>query len=88
MNLKPIYNRLVIRRDASYQSASGLVVIEHSKDRQALKPEGTVLATGHDVQDVQPGDRVVFRTMSGTEVKVDGEDLLVMTEDDVVAVIT
>lgn len=88
MNLKPIYNRLVIRRDATYKSDSGLVIVENMKDRNELKPEGEVLAIGHDVHDVAVGNRVIFRKMSGTEVKVDGKDLLVMTEDDVVAVIT
>jgi chaperonin GroES len=86
MNIKPIYNRLVIKRDQTYKSDSGLVIVENTKDRNDLKPEGTVLAIGHDVHDVKEGDRVIFRKMSGTEVKVDGDDLLVMTEDDVVAV--
>ena len=88
MNIKPIYNRLVIKRDQTYKSDSGLVIVENTKDRNDLKPEGTVLAIGHDVHDVKEGDRVIFRKMSGTEVKVDGDDLLVMTEDDVVAVVT
>jgi chaperonin GroES len=88
MNIKPIYNRLVIKRDQTYKSDSGLVIVENTKDRNDLKPEGTVLAIGHDVHDVKEGDRVIFRKMSGTEVKVDGDDLLVMTEDDVVAVMT
>ena len=88
MNIKPIYNRLVIKRDQTYKSDSGLVIVENTKDRNDLKPEGTVLAIGHDVHDVKEGDRVIFRKMSGAEVKVDGDDLLVMTEDDVVAVMT
>jgi len=90
MNLKPIYNRLVIKRDMPIkQTASGLLIIEKdTNDRNELKPEGLVLEVGHDVHDVVKGNRVIFRKMAGTEVKVDGEDLLVMTEDDVVAVIT
>ena len=88
MKLKPIYNRLVIKRDQMYKSESGLVIVENTNDRNELKPEGTVIEVGHDVHDVQKGDRVIFRKMSGTEVKVDGEDLLVMTEDDVVAVVS
>ena len=88
MNIKPIYNRLVIKRDQTYKSDSGLVIVENTKDRNDLKPEGTVLAIGHDVHDVKEGDRVIFRKMSGTEVKVDGDDLLMMTEDEVVAVVT
>lgn len=88
MQLKPIYNRLVVKRDPTYKLDSGLIVVENTKDRNELKPEGTVLAIGHDVHDVVVGDRVVFRKMSGTEVKVEGDDLLVMTEDDVIAVLT
>lgn len=89
MNLKPIYNRLVIKRDsAAKQTESGLLIVEkETKDRNELKPEGVVLAIGHDVHDVSVGDRVIFRKMSGTEVKANGDDLLVMTEDDVIAVI-
>lgn len=88
MHLKPIYNRLVIKRDPTYKLDSGLIVVENTKDRNELKPEGTVMAIGHDVQDVEVGQRVIFRKMSGTEVKVDGDDLLVMTEDDVVAIVS
>ena len=90
MNLKPIYNRLVVRRDtAAKTTESGLLIIEkETKDRNELKPEGVVLAIGHDVHDVAVGNRIVFRKMSGTEVKANGEDLLVMTEDDVIAVLS
>lgn len=88
MQLKPIYNRLVVKRDPTYKLDSGIIVVENTKDRNELKPEGTVLAIGHDVHDVEVGQRVVFRKMSGTEVKVEGDDLLVMTEDDVIAVLT
>jgi len=89
MNLKPIYNRLIVKRDEPIkQTASGLLIVEkETKDRNELKPEGTVLAIGHDVHDVAVGQRVIFRKMSGTEVKADGENLLVMTEDDVIAII-
>jgi chaperonin GroES len=88
MNIRPIYNRLVVKREPTITSSVGLVIVEsQTKDRNELKPEGTVLEVGHDVHDVRKGDRVIFRRMSGTEVKVEGDDLLVMTEDDVVAVI-
>jgi chaperonin GroES len=89
MNLKPIYNRLVVKRDDRLtKTESGiLLALKETNDRNELKPEGTVLAIGHDVHDVAVGNRVIFRKMSGTEVKVDGQDLLVMTEDDVIAII-
>jgi chaperonin GroES len=88
MNIKPIYNRLVVRRDATLTSSVIQIIESQTKDRNELKPEGEVLAIGHDVHDVAVGNRVIFRKMSGTEVKVDGEDLLVMTEDDVIAVVS
>lgn len=90
MRLKPIYNRLVIKRDEPIKQTEGgiFVVTKETRDRNELKPEGVVLEVGHDVQDVQKGDRVVFRRMSGTEVQCDGQDLLVMTEDDVMAILT
>jgi chaperonin GroES len=90
MNLKPIYNRLVVKRDDRLtKTESGiLLALKETNDRNELKPEGTVLAIGHDVHDVAVGNRVIFRKMSGTEVKVDGQDLLVMTEDDVIAVMS
>jgi chaperonin GroES len=89
MNLKPIYNRLVVKRDDRLtKTESGiLLALKETNDRNELTPEGTVLAIGHDVHDVAVGNRVIFRKMSGTEVKVDGQDLLVMTEDDVIAII-
>jgi chaperonin GroES len=90
MNLKPIYNRLVVKRDDRLtKTESGiLLALKETNDRNELKSEGTVLAIGHDVHDVAVGNRVIFRKMSGTEVKVDGQDLLVMTEDDVIAVMS
>lgn len=89
MQLKPIYNRLVVKRDDPMTVSAGgiLIAAKETKDGNELKPEGLVLVVGHDVQDVKEGDRIVFRKMSGTDVKVDGADLLVMTEDDVIAVI-
>lgn len=86
MNIRPIYNRLVIRRANPELVSSGGIVL--ALDEPEKKPEGTVLAVGHDVADVRPGDTVLFRKQSGTEVKVDGESVLVMTEDDVIAVLT
>jgi chaperonin GroES len=89
MKIKPIYNRLVVKRDAPIkQTASGLLIVEaETNDRNQLKPEGLVMEVGHDVRDVVKGYHILFRKMSGTEVKLDGEDLLVMTEDDVIAVL-
>lgn len=90
MKLMPIYNRLIVKRDDRLKKTdSGIFIVQkETSDRNELKPEGVVMAVGHDVHDVKEGDRVVFRKMSGTEVNCDGDDLLVMTEDDVIAVLT
>lgn len=85
MKLRPIYNRLVVRRTVFEPMSTGGIIM--ALDKPPKEPEGVVLAVGHDVS-VKVGDTVLFRKVAGTEVKVDGEDLLVMTEDDVIAVMT
>ncbi len=94
MNIRPLHDRLIIRRMEEERTSAGGIVIP---DSAAEKPvRGEVLAVGKgklmdngDVRplDVKVGDKVLFGKYSGTEVKVDGEDLLVMREEDVVAVI-
>lgn len=85
MKLRPLYNRLVVKRtETPSVSPTGIILGMNMLEK---KPEGTVMAIGHDVS-LGPGDRVLFKTTAGTEVKVDGDTLLVMTEDDVIAVIT
>ena len=94
MKLRPLHDRVIIKRlDNEHKTSSGIVI----PDSAAEKPDqGEVLAIGDgkigDDGKVRPlavkvGDKVLFGKYSGTEVKVDGEDLLVMREDDVMAVI-
>ena len=94
MKLRPLHDRVIIKRlDAETKSAGGIVI----PDAAAEKPvKGEVLAagTGKIQEDgkvrpmaVKAGDKVLFGKYSGTEVKVDGKDLLVMREDDIMAVI-
>jgi len=94
MKLRPLHDRLVVKRlDNERKTASGIVIPENA----AEKPDqGEVLAVGHGkIQedgkqrplDVKVGDRVLFGKYSGQTVKVDGEELLVLREDDVMAVI-
>ena len=94
MNIRPLHDRVVIRRLEEERKSPGGIVIP---DTAAEKPiRGEVLAVGKgkilDNGDIRPldlkkGDRVLFGKYSGTEVKVDGEDVLVMREDDVMAVL-
>ncbi len=94
MNIRPLHDRVIIRRKEEEHTSPGGIVIP---DTAAEKPiRGEVIAVGNgklldngDVRplDVQVGDEVLFGKYSGTEVKVDGEELVVMREDDIMAVI-
>ena len=93
MNIRPLHDRVVVRRiEEDNRSAGGIVI----PDTAAEKPmTGEVLSVGTGkVQangevralDVKAGDKVLFGKYSGTEVKVEGEDVLVMREDDIMGV--
>jgi chaperonin GroES len=94
MKIRPLHDRVVIRRTEEERTSPGGIVIP---DTAAEKPiRGEVIAVGKGkilengevrALDLKKGDKVLFGKYSGTEVKVDGEDLLVMREDDVMAVI-
>ncbi|MDE0005831.1 MAG: co-chaperone GroES [Rhodospirillaceae bacterium] len=94
MKIRPLHDRVVIRRTEEERTSPGGIVIP---DAAAEKPiKGEVLAVGNgkllengEVRplDLKVGDQVLFGKYSGTEVKVDGEELLVMREDDIMAVI-
>jgi chaperonin GroES len=94
MNLRPLHDRIVVKRMEEERTSPGGIVIPDSATEKPSK--GEVMAVGNgkvsengDVRpvDVKVGDTVLFGKYSGTEVKVDGDDLLVMREDDVMAVI-
>ncbi|MGH8584169.1 MAG: co-chaperone GroES [Gammaproteobacteria bacterium] len=94
MNIRPLHDRVLIRRLEDERKSAGGIVIP---DTAAEKPQrGEVVAAGpgkvsEDGKlrplDVKSGDKVLFGKYSGTEVKVDGQELLVMREDDIMAVI-
>jgi chaperonin GroES len=94
MKIRPLHDRVVIRRTEEERTSAGGIVIP---DTAAEKPiRGVVIAVGKGkilengeirALDLKKGDKVLFGKYSGTEVKVEGEDLLVMREDDVMAVI-
>lgn len=94
MNLRPLHDRVIVRRMEEETTTAGGIVIP---DNAAEKPSrGEILAIGDgkvsDAGETRPlsvkvGDKVLFGKFAGTEVKVDGEELLVMREDDIVAVI-
>ena len=94
MAFRPLHDRVLIRRLESDQKSKGGIIIP---DTAKEKPqEGEVIAVGPGARDelgkVQPldvkvGDRIVFGKWSGTEIKIEGEDLLVMKESDIIGVI-
>ena len=94
MNIRPLHDRVIVRRmEEELKSAGGIVI----PDTAAEKPiQGEIVAAGvgkilesGDVRplDVKAGDRILFGKYAGTEVKVEGEELLVMREDDIMGVV-
>jgi chaperonin GroES len=94
MKFKPLHDRVVVRRlEGDTKTAGGIII----PDTAAEKPqEGEVIAIGSGVRDdagkVQPldvkaGDKILFGKWSGTEVKIDGEELLIMKESDIMGVL-
>ncbi len=94
MNFRPLHDRVVVRRrDAEEKTAGGIIIPDTVQEKPM---EGDVLATGSGLVnavgrlvplDVKPGDRVLFGKWSGTEVRIAGEDLLVLKESDLMGVV-
>jgi chaperonin GroES len=94
MKIRPLHDRVVIRRTEEERTSPGGIVIPDSAAEKPIKGEvvavgkGKLLDNGETrALDLKKGDKVLFGKYSGTEVKVEGEELLVMREDDVMAVI-
>lgn len=93
MNIRPLHDRVVVKRMEEERTSAGGIVIP---DSAAEKPQkGEVVAVGNgavtdsgDVRslDVKVGDQILFGKYSGTEIKVDGEDVLIMREEDILGV--
>jgi chaperonin GroES len=94
MAFRPLHDRVLVRRvEAEEKTAGGIIIPDSAKEKPA---EGEVVSVGSGSRsedgkitplDVKAGDRVLFGKWSGTEVKVDGEDLLIMKESDILGVI-
>jgi chaperonin GroES len=94
MNIRPLHDRVVVRRMEEERTSAGGIVIPDSATEKPI--QGEVIAVGngkimdngdHRSLDVKVGDRVLFGKYSGTEVKLDGEELLVMREADIMGVV-
>ena len=94
MNFRPLHDRVVVQRvDAEAKTKGGIIIPDTAKEKPQ---EGEIVAVGPGGRDeagklipidVKPGNRVLFGKWSGTEVKIDGEDLLIMKESDIMGVI-
>ena len=94
MKFRPLHDRIVVRRiEADEKTAGGIIIPDTAKEKPQ---EGEVLAVGPGARDdsgqiqpldVKPGDRVLFGKWSGTEIRLDGQDLLIMKEADVLGII-
>jgi chaperonin GroES len=94
MKFRPLHDRVVVRRlDAEEKTKGGIIIPDTAKEKPQ---EGEIVAVGPGARDesgklvpldVRAGDRILFGKWSGTEVKIDGEDLLIMKESDVMGVV-
>jgi chaperonin GroES len=94
MKFRPLHDRVVVRRlDSEEKTKGGIIIPETAKEKPQ---EGEVIAVGSGARDeagklvpldVKKGDRVLFGKWSGTEVKIDGQDLLIMKESDIMGVV-
>lgn len=94
MNIRPLHDRVVVKRSSEEEkTASGIIIPDSAKEKPI---QGEVLAVGQGAvgddgkirpMDVKVGDVVLFAKYAGTEVKIDGEDLLIMRETDIVGVL-
>jgi chaperonin GroES len=94
MKLRPLHDRVIIKRLEAETKSAGGIVIPDSAAEKPIKGEVVAVGNGKILEDgkvrpigVKAGEKVLFGKYSGTEVKVDGEELLVMREEDLMAVI-
>lgn len=94
MKIRPLHDRIVIRRMEEERTTTGGIVIPDSATEKPIQGEVVAVGTGKRLEtgstvtpDVKIGDRVLFGKYSGTEVKIEGQDYVVMREDDIMGVI-
>lgn len=94
MNFRPLHDRVLVRRiDEESRTSGGIIIPDTAKEKPQ---QGEVIAVGPGVRgednkliplDVRPGDRILFGKWSGTEVKIRGEEMLIMKESDILGVL-
>jgi len=94
MKFRPLHDRVLVRRVAEEEKTAGGIIIPDTAKEKPM--EGEIVAVGSGARnekgeivplDVKAGDRVLFGKWSGTEVKIDGEDLIIMKESDIMGII-
>ncbi|HEY9348784.1 MAG TPA: co-chaperone GroES [Inquilinus sp.] len=95
MQFRPLHDRVLVRRiEQNEKTAGGIIIPDTAKEKPQ---EGEVISVGAGIRDeagklqpldVKAGDRILFGKWSGTEVKLDGQDLLIMKESDILGIIT
>jgi chaperonin GroES len=94
MNFRPLHDRVLVRRiEADEKTAGGIIIPDTAKEKPQ---EGEVIAAGTGIKgedgkitalDVKAGDKILFGKWSGTEVKLNGEDLIIMKESDILGIV-
>ncbi|MCI0506109.1 MAG: co-chaperone GroES [Gammaproteobacteria bacterium] len=95
MKIRPLHDRVIVRRMEEERTSAGGIVIPDSAAEKPIQGEVVAVGNGKVLEngevrplDVKVGDRVLFSKYGGTEIKIEGEELLVMREDDITGVIT
>jgi chaperonin GroES len=95
MNIRPLHDRVIVRRMEEERTSAGGIVIPDSATEKPIQGEIVAVGKGKILEngevrplDVKVGDKILFSKYGGTEIKIEGEDLLVMREDDITGVIT
>ena len=94
MALRPLYDRLLVSRLASEEKTAGGIIIPEAAKEKPLEGKVVSVGNGKILDDgsvrelaVKKGDKILFGKYAGTEIKVDGEELIILREDDVLAVV-
>lgn len=91
---RPLHDRVLVRRASNDEKTSGGIILPESAQEKPMEGEVIAVGNGHindngEVRplDVKTGDRIIFSKWAGTEIKIDGEDLMVMKESDIIGII-
>jgi chaperonin GroES len=94
MNVKPLHDRVLVRRLEQEQKTAGGIIIPDTAKEKPMQGEILAVGTGHRAEDgkitpldVKVGDTVLFAKWAGTEIKIDGQELMIMKESDILAIV-